>query len=66
MVVHMFLCTDAHTCGNPVRVIAGGGPLLPHVPIAEQLNWVRPALMFEPRDQDAMSGTIISGGDGAQ
>lgn len=23
-----FSCIDAHTCGNPVRVVAGGGPLL--------------------------------------
>ncbi len=23
---HTFLCVDAHTCGNPVRVVAGGGP----------------------------------------
>ncbi|MEK7727071.1 MAG: proline racemase family protein, partial [candidate division KSB1 bacterium] len=25
---HTFFCLDAHTCGNPVRVVAGGGPLL--------------------------------------
>ncbi len=23
-----FFCVDAHTCGNPVRVICGGAPLL--------------------------------------
>ena len=23
-----FFCVDAHTCGNPVRLVAGGGPLL--------------------------------------
>ncbi|MAO15656.1 MAG: hydroxyproline-2-epimerase, partial [Muricauda sp.] len=23
-----FFCVDAHTCGNPVRVVAGGGPNL--------------------------------------
>ena len=28
MANHTFVCIDAHTCGNPVRVVAGGGPLL--------------------------------------
>ena len=23
-----FFCIDAHTCGNPVRVVTGGGPPL--------------------------------------
>ena len=23
-----FFCIDAHTCGNPVRLVAGGGPIL--------------------------------------
>ncbi|MEN9685820.1 MAG: hypothetical protein RLZZ28_1606, partial [Bacteroidota bacterium] len=25
---HVFTCIDAHTCGNPVRVVAAGGPAL--------------------------------------
>jgi len=61
-----FFCIDAHTCGNPVRLVAGGGPLLPHLPIAERRDifvrdhdWVRRALMFEPRGHDIMSGGII-------
>jgi 4-hydroxyproline epimerase len=63
---HTFLCIDAHTCGNPVRVVTGGGPLLPNVPMAEkrqiflaQHDWVRRALMFEPRGHDVMSGSIL-------
>ena len=28
MARHTFFCIDGHTCGNPVRVVAGGGPLL--------------------------------------
>jgi proline racemase len=63
---HSFFCIDAHTCGNPVRVVAGGGPLLPHLPIAERReifvrdhDWIRKALMFEPRGHDIMSGAII-------
>jgi 4-hydroxyproline epimerase len=23
-----FFCVDAHTCGNPVRVVAGGSPFI--------------------------------------
>ena len=63
---HTFLCVDAHTCGNPVRVVAGGGPVLPNVPMGEKRqifvaehDWVRRALMFEPRGHDAMSGSIL-------
>ena len=66
MTRHTFFCIDAHTCGNPVRVVTGGGPLLPNVPMAEkrqlflaQHDWVRRALMFEPRGHDVMSGSIL-------
>lgn len=61
-----FFCIDSHACGNPVRVVAGGGPLLPPVSMAERReifvrdhDWVRTALMFEPRGHDIMSGVII-------
>ena len=63
---HSFFCIDSHTCGNPVRLVAGGAPLLPHLPIAERRelfvrdhDWIRRALMFEPRGHDIMSGAII-------
>jgi proline racemase len=63
---HSFFCIDSHTCGNPVRVVSGGGPLLPHLPISERReifvrdhDWIRRALMFEPRGHDVMSGAII-------
>ena len=63
---HTFLCVDAHTCGNPVRVVAGGGPVLPNVDMAAKRqifmaehDWVRRALMFEPRGHDGMSGSIL-------
>jgi proline racemase len=66
MARHTFFCIDAHTCGNPVRVVAGGGPLLPNVPMGEKRqifmrehDWVRRALMFEPRGHDVMSGSIL-------
>ena len=66
MARHTFFCIDAHTCGNPVRVVAGGAPLLPNVPMIEKReifirehDWVRRALMFEPRGHDVMSGSIL-------
>ncbi len=39
MARHTFFCIDAHTCGNPVRVVAGGGPLLPNVPTLKELGY---------------------------
>ena len=61
-----FFCVDVHTCGNPVRVVAGGAPSLPLQPMSERrkiferdFDWVRRALMFEPRGHDVMSGTIL-------
>jgi 4-hydroxyproline epimerase len=66
MARHTFFCIDAHTCGNPVRVVAGGGPLLPAVSMAEKrqilvrdYDWIQRALTFEPRGHDVMSGTIL-------
>ena len=66
MARHTFFCIDAHTCGNPVRMVVGGAPLLPNVSMAEKRvifmrehDWVRRALMFEPRGHDVMSGSIL-------
>jgi 4-hydroxyproline epimerase len=61
-----FFCIDAHTCGNPVRVVAGGGPNLKGATMSEKrqyflqnFDWVRKGLMFEPRGHDMMSGSIL-------
>ncbi|TXG36666.1 4-hydroxyproline epimerase [Seonamhaeicola maritimus] len=61
-----FFCVDAHTCGNPVRVVAGGGPDLKGVNMSEkrqhflkEYDWIRKGLMFEPRGHDMMSGSIL-------
>ncbi|MEM9819632.1 MAG: 4-hydroxyproline epimerase [Bacteroidota bacterium] len=61
-----FFCIDAHTCGNPVRVVAGGGPLLEGNSMSEkrqhflrEFDWIRRGLMFEPRGHDMMSGSIL-------
>jgi 4-hydroxyproline epimerase len=66
MTNHTFFCIDGHTCGNPVRVVAGGAPALPGRTMIEkrahflaEYDWIRTALMFEPRGHDMMSGSIL-------
>lgn len=61
-----FFCIDAHTCGNPVRLVAGGGPQLEGKNMSEkrqhflkEYDWIRKGLMFEPRGHDMMSGSIL-------
>jgi 4-hydroxyproline epimerase len=61
-----FFCIDAHTAGNPVRVVAGGGPPLHGATMSEKrqhfirdYDWIRTGLMFEPRGHDVMSGSIL-------
>lgn len=61
-----FYCIDAHTCGNPVRVVAGGVPFLKGKDMMEkrshflqEYDWIRTGLMFEPRGHDMMSGSMI-------
>lgn len=61
-----FFCVDAHTCGNPVRLVAGGGPHLEGNNMGEKrehflrdYDWIRKGLMFEPRGHDMMSGSIL-------
>ena len=61
-----FFCIDAHTCGNPVRLVVGGGPVLNGVDMSEkrqhfiaEYDWIRKGLMFEPRGHDMMSGSIL-------
>ncbi|MCH2223240.1 MAG: 4-hydroxyproline epimerase [Crocinitomicaceae bacterium] len=66
MSVNEFTCIDAHTCGNPVRVVAKGGPDLLGETMLEkrahflrEFDWIRRGLMFEPRGHDMMSGSIL-------
>lgn len=61
-----FFCIDGHTCGNPVRVVAGGAPRLEGADMIErrahferEFDWIRTALMFEPRGHEVMSGSIL-------
>jgi 4-hydroxyproline epimerase len=67
MARHTFFCIDGHTCGNPVRVVAGGS--IPQLTgdtmfarrqdFLERHDWIRTGLMFEPRGHDMMSGSIL-------
>lgn len=66
MATHTFFCIDGHTCGNPVRVVAGGAPALQGSTMIErrahflaEFDWIRQSLMFEPRGHDMMSGSIL-------
>ena len=66
MARNTFHCIDAHTCGNPVRVIKQGGPNLKGANMSEkrqhfleEYDWIRRGLMFEPRGHDMMSGSIL-------
>jgi len=62
----VFRCIDAHTCGNPVRVVTEGGPALQGETMSEkrqhflkEYDWIRKGLMFEPRGHDMMSGSLL-------
>ena len=66
MASRTFFCIDGHTCGEPVRLVAGGGPLLEGKNMSEKrqhflanYDWIRTGLMFEPRGHDMMSGSLI-------
>ncbi|MEX0361293.1 MAG: 4-hydroxyproline epimerase [Allomuricauda sp.] len=66
MPIHTFKCIDAHTCGNPVRLVVEGGPELQGKTMEEKrqhflknYDWIRTGLMFEPRGHDMMSGSIL-------
>ena len=61
-----FFCIDAHTCGNPVRLVTSGHPQLRGETMSEKrldfiarFDWIRRGLMFEPRGHAMMSGAFL-------
>ena len=63
---HTFFCIDGHTAGNPVRLVAGGAPIIEGGTMSEKrrdflarFDWMRTGLMFEPRGHDMMSGGFL-------
>src|ERR1044072_4242085 len=63
---HSFTCLDGHTCGNPVRLVTGGAPILRGASMSEKrldfrggFDWIRHALVSEPRGHDVMSGAFL-------
>ena len=63
---HEFACIDGHTCGNPVRLVLSGHPELMGSTMSEKrqdfikrFDWIRTALMYEPRGHDLMSGSFL-------
>ena len=61
-----FHCIDAHTCGNPVRLVYRGAPPLEGDSMLDrqqhfvaEYDWIRTALMYEPRGHAMMSGSIL-------
>ena len=62
----VFNCIDAHTCGNPVRLVVDGIPVLKGDSMSkkrqhflQEYDWIRKGLMFEPRGHDMMSGSML-------
>lgn len=63
---HVFSCIDGHTAGMPVRLVVEGAPRLSGKTQSErrqhflkEFDWIRNALMLEPRGHDVMSGALL-------
>ena len=61
-----FHCIDAHCCGNPVRLVYRGAPELEGDTLLDkqqhfvaEYDWIRTALMYEPRGHAMMSGGFL-------
>ncbi|NBA93821.1 4-hydroxyproline epimerase [Pseudomonas sp. R5(2019)] len=66
MTRHVFNCIEGHTEGMPVRMVVAGAPELQGATMSERreqfiagFDWIRRALMLEPRGHAHMSGTIF-------
>jgi proline racemase len=66
-ITQFFSTIDTHTGGEPTRTIIGGLPFIPGETILDKMtylkknmDWVRTALMFEPRGHSGMAGAILT------
>lgn len=57
---------DSHTAGEPTRVVIAGGPTIPSLGakearryLAEEADWMRCALIHEPRGFEAIVGAFL-------
>ena len=64
---HVFRTIETHTGGNPTRTILSGVPRIPGSTMLEKahhlvtdLDWIRTALMYEPRGHGVMSGCVLT------
>jgi proline racemase len=64
---HVFRTVETHTGGNPTRTIVYGVPRLAGntmmaklADFRERFDWVREALMLEPRGHDGMAGCVLT------
>lgn len=62
-----FNTIDSHTAGEPTRTIVGGIPYVPGKNMEEKMmhmkennDWIRKALMYEPRGNNVMSGAVLT------
>ncbi|MBW2031229.1 MAG: proline racemase family protein [Deltaproteobacteria bacterium] len=62
-----FSVIDTHTGGEPTRTVIGGLPSIPGKTVVEKMgylkknmDWVRTALMLEPRGHRGMAGVILT------
>jgi proline racemase len=63
----MISAVDAHTEGEPARVVVGGVPPIPGATFQDKWAWakqnmddLRKLLMYEPRGSNVMSGSILT------
>ena len=66
MISSTYKCIEGHTGGMPVRMVISGAPVLEGADMnarrlffVEQYDWLRRALMLEPKGHGQMSGTLF-------
>ena len=67
VITRMLQAIDSHTAGEPTRIITGGVPNIPGQTMAEKreyleqnLDWLRRAVMLEPRGHANMFGSVLT------